>query len=247
MPIKLDCPRCKKILSIPSKKAGSYALCPSCNGRFWVPEDVPQEKDLAPPPVVPASAGPVISPPRGMSGSSFAAPPGVTVPAGAPPMVIPVGLGPPATEAAAGSKGVFPPNRGAASGLPPLTSSAAVPPAAPPAGPPAMPAGLPNTVPAAAAMVIPPRPQRSFAGSSAPPATSGWSRNLPAPLAAARPRRRLSSPPMRPWWRRAERSRVSSRPTRRNRRSSRPPMENSPSCSSAMRERSRPARPDARA
>ncbi|NQU21654.1 MAG: hypothetical protein HQ567_10250 [Candidatus Nealsonbacteria bacterium] len=39
MPIKLDCPRCKKPLGVPSKKAGSYATCPHCNGRFWVPDN----------------------------------------------------------------------------------------------------------------------------------------------------------------------------------------------------------------
>ncbi len=38
MPIKLDCPRCRKPLAVPTKKAGSYATCPNCNGRLWVPE-----------------------------------------------------------------------------------------------------------------------------------------------------------------------------------------------------------------
>ena len=116
MPIKLDCPRCKKVLSIPSKKAGSYALCPNCNGRFWVPEDASQEKDVTPPPVVSASAGPAISPPKGMTGSNLAAPPGFTVPAGAPPVVIPVGSSPSATDAVTGSKVAFPPGRGAGTG-----------------------------------------------------------------------------------------------------------------------------------
>jgi DNA-directed RNA polymerase subunit RPC12/RpoP len=44
MAIKLDCPRCKKPLSVPRKKLGRYVNCPRCGGRFWVPEkaaDVP--------------------------------------------------------------------------------------------------------------------------------------------------------------------------------------------------------------
>ncbi len=39
MAIKLDCPRCKKPLSVPSKKIGRYVNCPRCGGRFWVPEN----------------------------------------------------------------------------------------------------------------------------------------------------------------------------------------------------------------
>jgi len=39
MAIKLDCPRCNKPLSIPSKKIGRYVNCPRCSGRFWVPEN----------------------------------------------------------------------------------------------------------------------------------------------------------------------------------------------------------------
>ena len=38
MPIKLDCPRCKTPLAVPSKRAGSYVNCPHCDGQFWVPE-----------------------------------------------------------------------------------------------------------------------------------------------------------------------------------------------------------------
>jgi len=43
MPIKLDCPRCEKPLSVPRKKAGSYVQCPECMGRLWVPEDLPSD------------------------------------------------------------------------------------------------------------------------------------------------------------------------------------------------------------
>jgi len=39
MAIKLHCPRCKKSLAAPNKKAGSYVNCPSCSGRLWVPRD----------------------------------------------------------------------------------------------------------------------------------------------------------------------------------------------------------------
>ena len=42
MPVKLECPRCAQSLSVPVKKAGSYANCPRCNGRFWVREDAAQ-------------------------------------------------------------------------------------------------------------------------------------------------------------------------------------------------------------
>lgn len=39
MPITIDCPRCKKPLAVPRKKAGSYVRCPECAGRLWVPPD----------------------------------------------------------------------------------------------------------------------------------------------------------------------------------------------------------------
>ena len=43
MPFQFDCPRCKQPLIIPSKRAGSYATCPSCKGRLWVPERPPAD------------------------------------------------------------------------------------------------------------------------------------------------------------------------------------------------------------
>lgn len=50
MPIKLDCPRCKKPLAVPSKKIGSYVNCPHCTGRFWVPDpDAPENLPLPAP------------------------------------------------------------------------------------------------------------------------------------------------------------------------------------------------------
>lgn len=43
MAIKIDCPRCKKPLSVPRKRAGGYVNCPECSGRFWVPNEAPAD------------------------------------------------------------------------------------------------------------------------------------------------------------------------------------------------------------
>jgi hypothetical protein len=43
MAIKLPCPRCKRPLSVPNKKAGGYVQCPQCSGRLWVPKDAPAD------------------------------------------------------------------------------------------------------------------------------------------------------------------------------------------------------------
>ena len=56
MPIKLDCPRCKRPLSVPSKKTGSYVNCPDCRGRFWVPEDSSADAPRADAAVSPSGA-----------------------------------------------------------------------------------------------------------------------------------------------------------------------------------------------
>ncbi len=37
MPVNVDCPRCKRPLSVPETQAGSYIRCPRCRGRLWVP------------------------------------------------------------------------------------------------------------------------------------------------------------------------------------------------------------------
>lgn len=67
MAIKLPCPRCKRPLSVPNKKAGGYVQCPQCNGRLWVPKDAPAdathvEEVIAhggsPPPASPAGNSP---------------------------------------------------------------------------------------------------------------------------------------------------------------------------------------------
>jgi hypothetical protein len=100
MPIKIDCPRCKKALAVPGKKAGSYVNCPSCSGRFWVPADAPSEPaPAAAPSGTTASTGSV----------TLAVPPGTPLPPGTPPF--PRGLKPvlPPTRPAAAPGNLAPP------------------------------------------------------------------------------------------------------------------------------------------
>jgi hypothetical protein len=83
MAIKLDCPRCRKPLAVPNKKAGSYANCPECGGRFWVPapsEAEPRPKPGGPPRAVPPAATAV---PPVSAGPPLAQPPGASP--GGPP------------------------------------------------------------------------------------------------------------------------------------------------------------------
>ena len=54
MAIKLDCPRCKKPLSVPRKKIGRYVNCPRCGGRFWVPENAADNAPEVDPDVLPS-------------------------------------------------------------------------------------------------------------------------------------------------------------------------------------------------
>lgn len=49
MPIKLNCPRCKTPLQVPSKKAGGYVNCPHCKGRLWVSKDAAIESSQSAP------------------------------------------------------------------------------------------------------------------------------------------------------------------------------------------------------
>jgi len=71
MSLKLNCPRCERPLVVPSSTAGSYAHCPYCNGRLWVPDNVPSRPPLdlpkpppPPPPPSPSTApGPGAAPP----------------------------------------------------------------------------------------------------------------------------------------------------------------------------------------
>ena len=48
MPIKIECPRCRTRLQIPSRLAGGYVNCPQCKGRVWV--DKVREPAAPPPP-----------------------------------------------------------------------------------------------------------------------------------------------------------------------------------------------------
>ncbi len=84
MAIKIDCPRCKQNLLVPNKKAGSYAVCPRCAGRFWVPPEATGESGTM---EAAAAAGggsragqetavaapPPPAPPRGPAGAAAAA------------------------------------------------------------------------------------------------------------------------------------------------------------------------------
>ena len=73
MPIKLECPRCKKPLAVPRKKAGSYVHCPGCGGRFWAPASneeqpaeptgvAPAEESREPAPAAPPTRQPAQKP-----------------------------------------------------------------------------------------------------------------------------------------------------------------------------------------
>ena len=84
MAIKIDCPRCRKPLSVPRKKAGGYAHCPECNGRFWVPEHPAQNASttdtgtLAPPAAPPSPTAPPVRPPAGKASSTPSPPPPIS-------------------------------------------------------------------------------------------------------------------------------------------------------------------------
>ncbi len=56
MPFKLQCPRCRQALLVPRKKANSYAHCPRCGGRFWVPSSGPTDPGPEPGEVISTAA-----------------------------------------------------------------------------------------------------------------------------------------------------------------------------------------------
>jgi len=89
MPLILNCPRCKKPLSVPSKKAGSYVNCVHCSGRLWVPKDAPgaAETPTGVPNPPPRQAAPD---PSRLSGPA----PGATVPLPPPPTGAPTNPAP---------------------------------------------------------------------------------------------------------------------------------------------------------
>jgi hypothetical protein len=121
MAIRIDCPRCKHPLAVPNKMAGSYARCPRCGGRFFVPKDAPTDG--------------VADPPDGRRGGEVAAPP-VAAPLAAPP---PFAVPRPAVPPTLGTMASPPPPPRVASDAAKAYVSAA-PPAPLAAAPPAPPA-----------------------------------------------------------------------------------------------------------
>jgi DNA-directed RNA polymerase subunit RPC12/RpoP len=117
MAIKIDCPRCKQNLLVPSKKAGGYVNCPRCSGRIWVAKDatgsglqleatsvaagearVPQHDSGAVVPTTPAAVGsspaplyglPELPPDQSMPASVPVAPPVVAAPSAGSPAAQP--------------------------------------------------------------------------------------------------------------------------------------------------------------
>ena len=78
MAIHIDCPRCKIPLSVPGKKAGSYANCPHCKGRLWVPKDAPATASgggVAAPSIKPPAPQPLRQPHTPKTPATQASPP----------------------------------------------------------------------------------------------------------------------------------------------------------------------------
>jgi|GEM_PF-2462006 len=114
MAIKLPCPRCKKPLAVPNKKAGTYVNCPLCNGRLWVPKD--SQADAAHLDEVVAQSQPAPSAPEETTISASGNPP--RLPPAASPATLAKVLTPPGANAPlspnliAGSTGVASPGAG---------------------------------------------------------------------------------------------------------------------------------------
>jgi hypothetical protein len=130
MAIRLECPRCKQALSVPNKKAGSYAACPRCQGRLWVPQDAPADGAHLET-IVLAAAGPVSETAPLSSGppSSVSMPPPVVAPPSAAspsPVSAPIAAAPPRVKRTAAPPNVTPPNV-----TPPNITPASVTPTAP--------------------------------------------------------------------------------------------------------------------
>jgi len=89
MPIRLNCPRCKTPLQVPSKKAGGYVNCPHCKGRLWVSKDAAAEATpsapMAEPPLKSAPAAVEFAPPSAKASESST--PGGAKPEPPPPPV----------------------------------------------------------------------------------------------------------------------------------------------------------------
>lgn len=101
MPIKLDCPRCRKRLQVPSKLADGYVTCPRCKGRIWVSRDAQAEATPTAPLAAPPSVAPKTvlekSAATGLSGSAYENIQGKTLlhPEGTRPAVAPAPPPPP--------------------------------------------------------------------------------------------------------------------------------------------------------
>jgi len=80
MPVKIDCPRCKTRLQVPSKLANGYVNCPECKGRLWVPRDAVVEAAPAAPLASPTSAPPAPAPRRKVARFITAEPSDSTLP-----------------------------------------------------------------------------------------------------------------------------------------------------------------------
>jgi len=151
MPLTLNCPRCKKPLSVPKKKAGSYINCVHCSGRLWIPKDAVEAAEGAAraPDAPPLQAAPgqsrVGSPLPGSAASSAATPPAAPAPPNPPPA--------PGASAAGGTW--VPASPPSAAGTP------GPPPAASPSPPKSAVSPPPVTAPPAAAQ--PPAPTRKVA------------------------------------------------------------------------------------
>lgn len=168
MPIKLDCPRCKTPISVPSKKAGSYVACPRCQGKFWVPDENPNEtfREGSPP----DGSGTFPPPPAvnlNLSGTYGSAPP--TAPPGGPGSsgsfaAVPSPVAPPPQASTATMRPIPPPS--------PPGGGAATPAARPPVqGPPAGPVAPVRPVPSPMPMPGPPGspPVAGLSAAGAPP------------------------------------------------------------------------------
>ncbi len=111
MAIKLPCPRCKKPLAVPNKKAGSYVNCPLCNGRLWVPKDSQADAAHLDEVVATTAATPPAPPEAAAAGSG--SPAQIPLPPAASPATLAKVLSPPGANAPVNSSPIA---AGAASG-----------------------------------------------------------------------------------------------------------------------------------
>ena len=93
MAIKIDCPRCKTHLQVPSRQAGGYIKCVHCQGRLWVPKDAPTDATQADSVTASAVGGtsPVVlaSPPTRPAPAAASAPAAPLAPVAKAPVPLP--------------------------------------------------------------------------------------------------------------------------------------------------------------